>query len=126
VRKGVCAILSSRLDIEVCGEAANGREAIEKAIELNPDLIILDVTMPILSGFDAARQIRRVLPKSPIVMLTMHDSNQLIAEAKKLGVNGYVSKSHAAHILLQAIDAVLSNQMFYPELDRPVPGVNPT
>jgi DNA-binding NarL/FixJ family response regulator len=125
VRKGVCAILSSRLDIEVCGEAANGREAIEKAIELAPDLIILDVTMPILSGFDAAREIRKVLPTIPIVMLTMHDSNQLIAEAKKLGVNGYVSKSHAAHILLQAIDAAMNNRTFFPETDRSMPDITP-
>lgn len=110
----------------MCGEAANGREAIEKAIELTPDLIILDVTMPILGGFDAAREIRKVLPKIPIVMLSMHDSKQLVDEAKKLGVNGYVSKSHAAHVLLQAIDAVLSNEMFYPEPNRPMPGSNPT
>ena len=64
VRKGVCAILSARLDIEVCGEAVNGKEAIEKTKELKPDLIILDVTMPVLNGFDAAREIRKILPAS--------------------------------------------------------------
>jgi YesN/AraC family two-component response regulator len=68
VRKGVCAILSSRLDIEVCGEAGNGKEAIDKATALRPDLIILDVTMPILNGFDAAREILKVLPDVPILI----------------------------------------------------------
>jgi two-component system nitrate/nitrite response regulator NarL len=115
VRKGVCAILSSRLDIEVCGEAVNGREAIDKAKELNPDVIILDVTMPILGGFDAAREIRKALPDIPIIMLTMHQSHQLVAEAKKLGVHGYVSKSQASAALLQAIDTVVNKQTFYPE-----------
>jgi YesN/AraC family two-component response regulator len=65
VRKGVCAILSSRLDIEVCGEASNGQDAIDKAHELKPDLITLDITMPVLNGIDAARIIRQTLPKSP-------------------------------------------------------------
>ena len=59
VRKGVCAILGSRDDVEICGEAENGKEAIEKAVALTPDLIVLDITMPVLSGFEAAREIRR-------------------------------------------------------------------
>ena len=59
VRKGVCAILSAREDVEICGEAENGKEAIEKAHALKPDLIILDITMPVLSGFEAAREIRK-------------------------------------------------------------------
>jgi DNA-binding NarL/FixJ family response regulator len=103
------------LGVEICGEAVNGREAIDKAKELNPDVIILDVTMPVLGGFDAARLIRKLLPDTPIIMLTMHESNQLVQEAKKLGVNGYVAKSQAGQVLLQAVDTVLKNQMFYPD-----------
>jgi DNA-binding NarL/FixJ family response regulator len=115
VRKGVCAILSTRLDIEVCGEADNGKVAIEKAKALRPDLVILDVTMPVLNGFDAAREIRKILPEVQILMLSMHESKQLLEEAKRVGVNGYVTKTQASHTLLKAVDTLLSNQMFYPE-----------
>jgi two-component system response regulator NreC len=81
-------LLSSRLDIEICGEAVNGQEAIEKAKELRPDLVILDITMPILGGVEAAKEIRRISPEIPILFLSMHQSNQLVAEAKRLGVQG--------------------------------------
>lgn len=114
VRKGVCAILSSRLDIEVCGEAENGKEALEKAMELRPDLIILDVTMPVMSGFDAAREISKILPEIPILMLSMHDSRHLVEEARKIGVKGYVAKTQASETLLQAVDTLLGKQTFYP------------
>src|ERR1700693_765311 len=113
-RKGVCAILSSRVDIEVCGEAVNGEEAMVKAKELKPDLIILDVTMPVLNGFDAAREIQKILPKVRILMLSMHESKQLVEEAKRLGVHGYVSKTQAGDVLLTAVDTLISNQIFYP------------
>ena len=115
VRKGVCAILSSRLDIEVCGEASNGQEAIEKARELRPDLIILDITMPVLNGIDAARIIRQTLPELPILLLSMHDGKHIIEDARRIGVRGYVTKAQAAATLLDAVDAVLHNLTFFPE-----------
>jgi DNA-binding NarL/FixJ family response regulator len=115
VRKGVCAILSSRLDIEICGEAVNGKEAIAKAKELQPDLIILDISMPVLSGFDAARQIRKIVPEARILMFSMHESKQFLEEAKKLGVHGYLIKTRGSDVLLRAVDALMLNQMFYPE-----------
>jgi two-component system, NarL family, response regulator NreC len=114
VRKGVCAILSSRLDVEVCGEAANGQEAVEKARTLRPDFIILDVTMPVLNGFDAAREILKILPTVPILMLSMHQHQQFVDEAKKAGVRGYVTKAQVADALLQAVDVLLSGQTYYP------------
>ena len=115
VRKGVCAILSARKDIEVCGEAENGKDAIEKANTLRPDLIVLDITMPMLSGFEAAREIRKVLPHVPIVILSMHESSQLVDEAKKIGVQGYVTKTQVGGTLLQAVDAVLRKETFFPD-----------
>jgi DNA-binding NarL/FixJ family response regulator len=115
VRKGVCAILSSRLDIEVCGEASNGQDAIDKAHELKPDLIILDITMPVLNGIDAARIIRQTLPKLPILLLSMHDGKHIIEDARRIGIQGYVSKSEASATLLAAVDALLRNQTFFPK-----------
>jgi DNA-binding NarL/FixJ family response regulator len=115
VRKGVCAILSSREDVEICDEAENGKEAIEKAQSLKPDLIVLDITMPVLSGFEAAREIRKILPHVPILILSMHESNQLIEEAKKIGVQGYVTKTQVGSTLLQAVDALLRKDNFFPE-----------
>jgi DNA-binding NarL/FixJ family response regulator len=117
VRKGVCAILSSRLDIEVCGEAVNGKEAIEKAKELRPDLVILDITMPVLNGFDAAREILKILPEARILMFSMHESKQLLEEAKKIGVHGYLTKTRGGETLLRAVDALMANRVFFPEPD---------
>jgi DNA-binding NarL/FixJ family response regulator len=114
VRTGVRAILASRNDVEVCGEAANGQEAIEKALELRPDLIILDINMPILGGIAAAKEIKVRLPQVLILLFSMHQSNQLVREAKLLGVQGYVNKSQAGAMLLNAVDAVSSMQTFFP------------
>ncbi len=114
VRAGVRAILASRNDMEVCGEAWNGQEAIEKALELRPDLIILDINMPILGGITAAKEIRVRLPQVLILLFSMHQSNQLVREAKLLGVQGYVNKSQAGATLLNAVDAVSSMQTFFP------------
>lgn len=114
VRAGVRAILASRNDMEVCGEASNGQEAIEKALELRPDLIILDINMPILGGITAAKEIKVRLPQVLILLFSMHQSNQLVREAKLLGVQGYVNKSQAGATLLNAVDAVSSMQTFFP------------
>lgn len=114
VRRGVRALLESRDGFEVCFEAANGQEAVEKARELKPDLIILDITMPILSGFDAARKIKEFSPETPIVILSMHRDKEYVEEAQKIGIQGYVRKSQAALTLVTAVDAVLQDQTFFP------------
>lgn len=114
VREGVRAILTSRKDIEICGEAANGQQAIEKALELLPDLIILDINMPILGGISAAKEIKARQPQVLILLFSMHDSNQLVSEAKLLGVQGYVKKSQAAGMLLKAVDAISNLKTFFP------------
>jgi DNA-binding NarL/FixJ family response regulator len=120
VRKGVCAILSSRKDVEVCWEAENGKDAVDQATANKPDVIILDITMPVFSGFEAAREIRKKMPDVKILILSMHESNQLIAEAKKIGVQGYVTKTQVGGTLLQAIDAVLRNETFFSQGSVPV------
>jgi two-component system nitrate/nitrite response regulator NarL len=114
IRKRVRSILVSKSDFEVCAEAANGREAVEKAQEFKPDLIILDVTMPILNGLEAARMIRQVSPDTPIVILSVHKSRQLLKEAQEIGVRGYVTKEEASQTLIKAADAVLRKLTFFP------------
>jgi DNA-binding NarL/FixJ family response regulator len=89
-------------------------QAVKKAQESNPDLIVLDITMPEMNGLDVARKIKEFAPDTPIVILTVHKSKQLMEEAKIIGVRGYVTKAEAGQNLLSAIDAVLRNQTFFP------------
>jgi two-component system nitrate/nitrite response regulator NarL len=98
----------------VCAEAADGKEAVEKTRELNPDLVILDITMPILNGLDAARMIKGFAPDIPILVLTVHKSRQLMQEAQKIGVQGYVTKAEASQTLLRAVEAVLQKRTYFP------------
>ena len=114
IRKRVGSILVSHAGYEVCAEAANGREAIEMAQLLRPDLIILDITMPITNGLDAARTIKRILPDTPIVILSVHKSRQLMEEAQGIGVQGYVTKEEASQDLIKAAEAVLHEKTFFP------------
>ncbi len=114
IRKQVSLILTSVPNLEVCAEAANGKEAVEKTRELNPDLVILDITMPILNGLDAARMIKGFAPDIPILVLTVHKSRQLMQEAQKIGVQGYVTKAEASQTLLRAVEAVLQKRTYFP------------
>jgi two-component system nitrate/nitrite response regulator NarL len=113
VRRGIAGLLLSRHNFELCGEASNGEEAIQKAIELHPDLIVLDVTMPVLNGLDAARRIRETLPSVPILMLSMHDGRQIIEEAKLAGAQGFLSKNEVGAVLLEAIDTLAQGGEFF-------------
>lgn len=115
VRKGVRALLHGRNNFIICGEAVNGRDAIEKARVLNPDLILLDITMPEVDGLDAARAIKSATPGIPILILTMHNTKEMIGEVKRIGLQGYVTKSEIAERLVRAIEAVTHNdQPFFP------------
>ena len=113
VRKGVIAILASRSDIQVCGEASDGEEAAQKAGELRPDLIILDLTMPGLNGIGGAKKIREILPKVPILILSMHDGRSLTETLRRVGVQGFVPKGEASEKLLAAVDTLLRGQTFF-------------
>ena len=114
LRAGVRAALQTRPGVEVCGEATNGREALDKARELRPDLVILDITMPVLDGFSAAREISKQLPGVAILLLTMHESPNMVHVAKSSGACGYVGKSQGLATLLKAIDAVAHKQTYFP------------
>jgi two-component system, NarL family, nitrate/nitrite response regulator NarL len=107
LRKGARAILESHGSAEVCGEAADGSQALMKAIELRPDLVILDLSMPIMGGFQAAVEIRKQLPEMPVLFYTTHEGAQLIKEARRIGVQGLVYKSRAQSELLEAVEVVV-------------------
>ena len=106
-------MLESR-GIEVCGEATNGQEALIKALQLKPDLVILDITMPVLDGFSAAREITKRLPGVGILLLSMHESASMVNVAKSSGARGYVAKSEGIAPILKAVDAIAHNKTFFP------------
>lgn len=106
VRKGVRYLLKSNPTLAICGEAANGREAIEKVRVLKPDLVLMDLIMPVMGGIEATASIRRRYPKTKIVVLSLHDSPQIAKAVKAAGANAYVTKSGGAPTLLNTINAV--------------------
>jgi DNA-binding NarL/FixJ family response regulator len=112
MRRGIRSVLESREDIEVY-EAENGKEAIEKTHELQPHLVILDVSMPVLDGFSAAREIKKAFPQIPILIFSLDRTEAFTEVAKKIGVSGYISKNDVGETLLKAIDAALNNQDFF-------------
>jgi DNA-binding NarL/FixJ family response regulator len=112
VRQGLKTLLEGRSGWEVVGEAADGVEAVEKAKDLNPDVMVLDVTMPRMNGLEACRLIRRQSPKLEILFVTQHDSPQMMREALDVGARGYVVKSNAARDLLAAVEAVSQHRVF--------------
>ena len=116
-RKQVCGHLQQE-GLEVICEASNGLEAVQHAEERQPDLVILDVTMPTLGGIEAAVRIRRVAPKALIVFLSQHDSTALSNAALATGAQGYVLKSEAFKDLVPAINAVVRGEKFVSKLGR--------
>ena len=114
IRAGVRAILHWRTDVEIV-EASNGAEAIEQARATNPDIIILDFTMPVMTGIEAARRLKKEMPQIPILILSMHDGQAMKNELVQIGVQGFVSKTDAAQKLPGAIDAVLAGGTFFGE-----------
>ena len=106
VRTGLRALLESKSGWQVCAEAANGREAVEKAGQLKPDVAVLDIGMPLLNGVEATRQIRKVSPHTEVLILTMHDSEVLVQEVLEAGATGYILKDDADRNLVAAVDAL--------------------
>jgi DNA-binding NarL/FixJ family response regulator len=106
VRRGLRALLESKTGWQVCAEAANGREAVEKAKELRPDVAVLDIGVPLLNGMEATRQIRKVSPGTEILILTMHDSEFMIQGVLDAGARGYILKDDADRNLLAAVEAL--------------------
>lgn len=113
VRRGLKSLLQTHAGWEVCGEAADGRTAVELVKKLNPQIVILDVTMPGLSGIEATRQILAARPRTEILILTMHESEELIAEILEIGARGYVLKTDTDRDLLRAVSALAEHKLFF-------------
>ena len=109
VRRGLKDILRGT-DFEVCGEAENGQEGLAQTVSLRPDLVLLDVSMPVLTGLQAAVKIRQVAPEIKILIVTMHDSPQMEIEARAAGADAYITKMAAAKSLLEAMRALVGNE----------------
>jgi DNA-binding NarL/FixJ family response regulator len=113
VRKGLCALLQAQPGWEIAAEASDGREAVEKAKKVKPDVTVLDIGMPYLNGLEAARQILKEVANTKVLILTMHDSDSLIREVLNAGARGYVLKTDAGSDLVNAVDAVRRNKTFF-------------
>jgi DNA-binding NarL/FixJ family response regulator len=112
VREGLRTVLQRRPGWEIVGEASNGFEALEKVGSLQPDVIVLDITMPKMNGLEVCRLVRRDSPAAEVLFVTQHDSPQMMREALGAGAKGYVVKSNAARDLLEAIEVVSQHRVF--------------
>jgi DNA-binding NarL/FixJ family response regulator len=113
VRRGLSTLLQTHEGWEICGEAKDGREAVEMSRQLKPDVVILDVGMPNLNGLAATRQLTQHNPGQKVIVLTITDSDEVIREALDAGARGFVLKSDAARDLVSAVEALQRNRMFF-------------
>ena len=118
IREGLRHLLDSQSDIAVCGEAANGREAVQMTLDLKPDVLVLDIAMPEMNGLEAARQIRTACPKTRIIVLSVYSSSDYVSNALLTGIHGYILKESAGSELIEAIHSVHKHQTYFsPKID---------
>jgi DNA-binding NarL/FixJ family response regulator len=113
MRRGIRQLLETHAGWEICAEAGNGREAVELAAKLKPQVAILDIGMPELNGIEAARAIKKASPRTEILIFTMHDTEQLVYEVLNAGALGYVLKSDASRHLINAVEALAQHKPFF-------------
>jgi two-component system nitrate/nitrite response regulator NarL len=114
IRKMIREFLEAESDLMVCGEGADGQQAVDRAASLQPHVIVLDVSMPVMNGFDAARQILQASPRVLILILSLHDDRQYTLGAKDCGAHGFLAKRDAAEFLRPAISALLRGELYFP------------
>jgi DNA-binding NarL/FixJ family response regulator len=112
VRQGLARLLNDKPDLKVVGQAVNGREAVDKALELRPDVIIMDIAMPLLNGIEAAKRIRKQLPNTKVLILSMYSHEHYIHELFETGVSGYLLKDSSGRDIIQAIHAAMNDETF--------------
>jgi DNA-binding NarL/FixJ family response regulator len=113
VRRGLCALLQSKTDWLICGEAGDGRLAVEQVAQLKPDIVVLDIGMPGLNGLEVTRQILKTNPKIKVLILTLHDSDHIVREVLNAGARGFLRKSDAARDLVDAVEALRRDQTYF-------------
>lgn len=113
VRRGLVSLLSLNPELEVVGEAADGRAAVDEAIKHDPDVVLLDIGMPVLNGLEATRQIRKKVPHARILILSAFDNDEYVIQVVRSGANGYMLKNTTADELYQAIKTVFSGRTYY-------------
>ena len=124
MRMGIRNLLESVSNWTVSGEASTGREAVELALQSPPDVIIMDITMPEMNGFEAAAKIAEIRPEIPVIMFSLHLSEDIIGRFKTGAIRGAVAKSEAARDLLAAVKSVLRGGTFFPAKSSPEPAAN--
>lgn len=112
IRKMVRATLEGHPQFEVCAEAVDGAEAIERAKEVKPDVVVLNITMPVVNGLKAAHEIKKLVPNIAIIILSSHVDKQFVEVAKKIGVRAYVAKTKLGEALVKAIEAAVDGEDF--------------
>ncbi len=113
MRKGLRTAIEPHPDWEICGEATTGQEALEQTQALQPDLVVLDVSMPVLNGLEAAHRIAKRMPDVKILLFTMHNSPQFAKDVRKSGAHGYVCKSSGEEVLTHAMEVLLQGETFF-------------
>ncbi|SRR5258706_14317342 len=121
IRRGVIRVLQSRDDVEEYAEATNGTETVEKAFEWKPDLILLDIRLPVLSGFDVARIVKQHYPDIPILFCSIYDTPEMLQEARLIG-DGFILKEKMVEMFPNAIEAIAHNKQFFPADSETEPG----
>jgi DNA-binding NarL/FixJ family response regulator len=109
VRRGVASLLGSQPDFTICGEAFDGIDAVEKAKQLRPDVVVMDISMPKLNGLEATREIRSLLPGTEVLVLSQHDAAAMVQQAFRAGARGYVMKSSIARDLVAGVAKVAAH-----------------
>jgi DNA-binding NarL/FixJ family response regulator len=115
MRLGIRNLLEVQPGWSVCAEASNGKEAVDKTVQFHPDVIIMDISMPVMNGIDAANQITRTQPQIPVILFSLHLSDDLYPHFRTEGIRGAVAKGHAARDLVQAVETVLGGGTFFPD-----------
>jgi DNA-binding NarL/FixJ family response regulator len=113
IRRGLRSLLEAQPNWQVCAEAADGRDVVKKAADLKPDVIILDIAMPNLNGLEATRQLLKMDPGARVLILTLHDSEQLIRDVLSAGARGFLLKTDAARDLVSAVDALRQDKTYF-------------
>lgn len=121
VRQGLAKLLEAESNLEVVGEAQDGREAVNKVQKLIPDIVIMDIAMPLLNGIEATRQIKKTLPQTKVIILSMHSHDRYISELISLGASGYLLKDSTGEEIIKAISAAIKGDVYLsPTISRRV------